>query len=260
METLKNIHSHCSIRKYLHKAIPEEIMTQIIEAGIRSPSSGNMQPYSIIITTDIELKKRLYKAHMYQSMALEAPAVITFCADFNRMSKWLKLNNASDSFNNFMSLMIGAIDAILVSQTCAIAAEDFGLGTCYMGSTLANADQIGDILNLPKRVMPVVGYSIGYPDEFPDKRDRLPMSGLVHRDIYKDYTDEEIQEIYKEKDVKGWKRYMEIEQIRNKVHSSGAENLAQIYTKVKYTLESYQDFSNRVLSYAKKQGWMDNGI
>ena len=79
-------------------------------------------------------------------MVLDAPVLLTFCADFHRMRHWLQVSDAPDSFDNFMSFMVAAIDATLVSQNVALAAESLGLGICYMGSTLANCDQIGRIL------------------------------------------------------------------------------------------------------------------
>jgi nitroreductase len=120
---------------------------------------------------------------MKQNMVVDAPVLLTFCADFRRMRKWLKQSDAPLNFDNFMSFMIAAIDATLVSQNVAIAAEAKGLGLCYMGSTLANCDKIGEILELPEGVVPVVGYSLGYPAENPGIRDRLPMDGLVHHEV-----------------------------------------------------------------------------
>ena len=56
-------------------------------------------------------------------MVLEAPLLLPFCADFHRMRQWLRISDAADNFDNFMSFMIAAIDAILVSQNVALAAE-----------------------------------------------------------------------------------------------------------------------------------------
>ena len=252
------LHGHKSIREYEDKDVSQELLEQILDAGIRASSSGNMQSYSIIVTKDKELKKKLYTAHMDQSMVIDAPILLTFCADFNRMRKWLTLNDAPVHFDNFMSFMIGAIDATLVAQNCALAAENAGLGLCYMGSTLANCNQIGEILNLPPNVVPIVGYSLGYPKENPSLRDRLPRHGLVHYEQYNDYSNEEILEIYKDRDEKGWKRYMDIPKLKEMTEQLGLKNLAQIYTIAKYTQESHHQFSKTVLDYLEKQNYMNN--
>ncbi|MEZ4519485.1 MAG: hypothetical protein R3C44_22525 [Chloroflexota bacterium] len=62
--------------------------------------------------------------------------------------------------------------------------------------------------------MPVVGFSLGWPDEDPAPRDRLPLAGLVHDEVYHDYTDEEIEEVYADRNIKGWERYTTIPCLR----------------------------------------------
>jgi hypothetical protein len=191
-------------------------------------------------------------------MVVEAPVLLTFCADLNRTRHWLELNNAPDNFDNFFSFMVGAIDAILVSQNVALAAESLGLGICYLGSTLGSADQIGEILNLPPQVVPVVGFSLGFPAEDPPLRDRLPLEGLIHQERYRGYRDEEIREIYQEREIKGWQRYMKSTWLKEQVIEKEVENLAQLYTKVKYTRESFLDTSNRLLQYLRNQGFLED--
>lgn len=254
----ETIHGHRSIREYEEREVSQELLSEILEAGIRASSSGNMQTYSVVVTRDKELKEKLYTAHMEQSMVVDAPVLVTFCADFNRMRKWLALNDAPVHFDNFMSLMIGAIDATLASQNCALAAESAGLGICYMGSTLANCDQIGELLNLPENVVPIVGFSLGYPAENPAPRDRLPLEGIVHYDTYRDYSDEDILEIYEERNEKGWNRYMDVPRLKEMTESLELKNLAQIYSVAKYTRESHIGFSETVLNYIKKQNFMNH--
>ena len=257
MAVIQQIHQHCSIRKYTPDPVPDSLLNKLLEAGIRASSSGNMQTYSIIVTRDQTLREQLYKAHMKQSMVLEAPLLLTFCADFHRMRRWLSISDAPDNFDNFFSFMIAAIDAILVSQNVALAAESEGLGICYLGSTLSNCDQVGRILDLPVNVVPVVGFTLGYPDEDPAPRDRLPLEGLVHHETYHDYSDEQISEIYQEREHRGWERYMGYPRLRKLIIESGVENLAQVYTEVKYPRRSYQEISRNVLNYLKSQGFMD---
>jgi hypothetical protein len=173
------------------------------------------------------------------------------------MRQWLRISDAPDNFDNFISFMIAAIDAILVSQNVALAAESEGLGICYLGSTFSNCDQVGRILDLPGNVVPVVGFTLGYPNEDPAVRDRLPLDGLVHYDTYQDYSDDRIAEIYQEREVKGWERYMSYPRLRKLITDSGVENLAQVYTAVKYSRRSHQEFSRNVLNYLKIQDFMN---
>jgi nitroreductase len=257
MSVIETIHQHRSIRKYKPDPIPDSLLTRLLEAGIRASSSGNMQTYSIIVTRNKDLREQLYKAHFDQNMVLEAPILITFCADFHRMRQWLRISHAPDNFDNFMSFMIAAIDAILVSQNVALAAESEGLGICYLGSTFSNCNQVGRILELPDNVIPVVGFTIGYPNEDPAPRDRLPLDGLVHQETYQDYSDERIAEIYREREVKGWERYMSYPRLRKLIIDSGVENLAQVYTEVKYSRRSHQEFSKKVLNFLKQQNFMN---
>jgi nitroreductase len=257
MDIFDLINNHTSIRKYKPDPIPDDLLNPLLEAGIRASSAGNMQTYSIIVTRDPDLRKRLHAALNQQDMVLTAPVYLTFCADFNRMRKWLTLSDAPDNFDNFMSFMVAAIDAILVSQNVALAAEAKELGICYIGSTLANCDQVGEILQLPNSVMPVVGFTLGYPDEKPVPRDRLPLSGLVHQETYQDYSDAQIEEVYQDRNVDGWNRYMSFPRLRKKIEESGVTNLAQIYTILKYTRTTHTKYSQTVLNYLKKKDFMN---
>ena len=154
---LEQLHAHRSIRKYADRPVSDEDVRRITEAATRASSSGNMQAYSIIVTRDRALREELYPLHFDQDMVLEAPVLMTFCADFHRMRRWLELSEARENFDNFMSFMIAAIDAVLASQNAAIAAESLGLGVCYMGTTLANCERIAQVLKCPDHVVPVVG-------------------------------------------------------------------------------------------------------
>lgn len=255
MDMLDAIHRHRSIRRFKTDPIPEDLLAEILNAGVRASSSGNMQTYSVIVTTDAALREQLFWAHMEQDMVRQAPMVVTFCADFRRMRKWLRLSDAPDNFDDFFAFLVAAIDAVLVSQVVALAAEAHGLGICYMGSTLANVDQVGAILELPEGVVPVVGFVLGWPDEDPPPRDRLPLSGLVHENVYHDFSDDEIEQIYRERNRAGWERYMNIPRLRQLVEEHDVENLAQIYTVVKYTPEGHAEYTRTVLDYLKKQGF-----
>lgn len=252
----KHIQTHRSIRKYKSDPIPEDVLARILNAAVRASSSGNMQAYSIILTKGKDLKQKLLPAHFQQQMITEAPVLMTFCADFNRMRRWLNLSDAPENFDNFMSFMIATVDAVLASQNAALAAESEGLGICYLGTTLASCGEIAQILKCPSHVVPVVGFTIGYPAEAPKVRDRLPLKGLVHHEVYRDPTDGEILEIYKQREVDGWNRYLSHPELKNLIETSGVKNLAQVYTQLKYTKESHIQYSEMVLSCLTEKGFI----
>ncbi len=252
-----HMQAHRSIRKYKQKEVPEDVLERILTCATMASSSGNMQAWSVIVTRDEVIKQQLVEPHFGQSMVMEAPVLLTFCADFHRMRRWLELSYAPPNFDNMMSFMIGAIDAVLASQNAALAAESEGLGICYMGTTLANCVKIANVFKCPPHVVPVVGFSMGYPDETPEERKRLPLKSLVHRETYNAPTDAQVLEAYQEREELGWKRYMQDPNLKELASQHQASNLAQVYTKVKYTRESHQEYTRNVLECLKSRGMFE---
>jgi nitroreductase len=245
---IDTILKHKSIRKFKNKPIDNKTLEEILIAGTRASTTGNMQVYSMVATTDENLKNQLWEAHFKQDMVKQAPVIITFCADFNRFTKWCDLRNANAGYDNFLSFYTASIDALLAAQNVALAAEDKGLGICYLGTTTYMADKIIKILKLPKLVVPVTTIALGYPDENPPLTDRLPLNGVVHYETYKDYTENDINEIYKEKENNPvYKKFVE---------ESGKENLAQVFAEVRYKKEDNEYFSEKFIEAIKKQDFL----
>ena len=138
-----------TIRKYEERGIENGLLEKILTAGTRASTTGNMQVYSVIVTRDGTMKERLAPAHFNQPMVTAAPVVLTFCADFNRFNRWCRQRGAEPGYGNFLSFMTAAVDALLVAQTVCNAAEEEGLGICYLGTATYNADMIIDVLDLP---------------------------------------------------------------------------------------------------------------
>jgi nitroreductase len=238
-----------TIRKYSSKPVEEDLLNELLTKGCRAPTTGNMQVYSIIITKDDVKKKELAPSHFNQKMVTEAPVVLTFCADFNRFSKWCRKRNAEPGYDNFLSFFTAAIDTLLVAQTVCIAAESAGLGLCYLGTTTYMADKIIETLRLPKGVVPVATITLGWPDENPEQVDRLPLEAVIHKEIYHDYSGEEIDRYYS-----GKERRPDSEQF---VKENNKETLAQVFTDVRYKKEDNVHFSKMLLQVLKDQGFMN---
>jgi nitroreductase len=250
MDALKTMLEHRSIRKFQSKAVEEEVLNKILEAGSRASTTGNMQVYSIIVTRDEERRKKVWEYHFKQNMVLEAPLLLTFCADFNRFNKWCLQRDAAPGYDNFLSFMTAAIDALLAAQNVAIAAESFGLGICYLGTTTYMADKLIEFYNCPKGVVPVTTLVVGYPAENPELTDRLPIEGIVHDEVYQDYSSETINEIYNTKES--------LPLTASLIEENQLANLAQIFTQRRYTKKDNVYFSKQLLKTIHEQGFMDH--
>ena len=244
----KQIANHRSIRKYLSEPIPDDMLRQILEAGISASNTGNMQVYSMIVTKDEALRKQLWETHFRQDMVLQAPVHITFCADVNRFGKWCRARKAEPAYENLLWFCNATIDTILASQNVALAAESFGLGICYLGTAIYNAVRIIDILKLPKGVIPVTALVIGYPDEQPLPAGRLPLEAVVHNETYRDITDGEIDRLYAALEA--------TEQTRQLLEINQKETLAQVFTDKRYTKKDNEAVSAAFLEAMKRQGFL----
>ena len=124
MESLKH---RTSIRKYSSKEVPSQLIKALLENAERTPTMGNLQLYSVIITRDKAIKKLLSPPHFNQPMVQNAPVVLTFCADYRRTSLWATQRQAQPGYNNFLSFLNAATDALLYCQTFCNIAEEAGL-------------------------------------------------------------------------------------------------------------------------------------
>jgi len=247
------LQDHRTIRKYSSEPVDDKLLNDLLMMGCRASTTGNMQVYSIIITRDEEKKRELAPSHFNQKMITEAPVVLTFCADFNRFNKWCRLRNAKPGYDNFLSFMTAAIDALLVAQTVCIAAESKGLGICYLGTTTYMAHKIIEVLKLPKGVVPVTTVTLGWPAEKPEQVDRLPLEAIVHYEIYADYTPESINRFYNGKeDREDSRRFVE----ENSVGTHNCTSLAQVFTDVRYKKSDNIYFSKMLLQVLNDQGFM----
>ncbi len=257
MKPLELLSAHRSIRAYKPDFVPDHVLQDVLHAATRASSSGNMQTYSIIVTKEAERRQALWKFHFEQDMIVQAPLLLTFCADWNRMSKWCRLSNAEPGFDNFLSFLVAFADALIAAQNAALAAEAHGLGICYMGTTLCCTTELVDFFGLPKDVFPATTLVVGYPAEDPEPRARLPIESIVHNERYEDFDEERVRSTYYSRETEGWKRYMSYDDMRDMIVSSGVENLAQVYTELKYRKTDNQEISEDLLANLRRQGFLN---
>lgn len=250
METLQTIFQHRSIRKYKSTPIPDAILDDILKAAVCASTTGNMQVYSIIVTKEEERKQKLWEMHFKQNMVLQAPVILTFCADFNRFNQWCRQRNAEPGYDNFLSFFTAAIDALLAAQNACIAAEAHGLGICYLGTTTYQAAKLIDFFECPQGVVPITTVVLGYADETPGLTDRLPVEAVVHHETYMPYSPEKIDRLYYEKEG--------LPLTKSLIEENQLENLAQIFTQKRYTHKDNLHFSKALLEVLEKAGFMNH--
>ena len=125
---MKNLLTRRTIRKYADKEVDEQLLNRLMQEAARTQTMGNLQLYSVVVTRSDEMKRRLAPAHFGQPMVTEAPVVLTVCADFNRTSFWARCRNAEPGYDNFLSFLNAATDALLYTQTLCNLKDEKGLG------------------------------------------------------------------------------------------------------------------------------------
>ncbi|MBP5778304.1 MAG: nitroreductase family protein [Prevotella sp.] len=245
---MKNLLTRRTIRKYADRDVSEELLGRLMTEAARTQTMGNLQLYSVVVTRSEEIKARLAPAHFNQPMVTEAPVVLTICADFNRTSFWAKCRNAVPGYDNFLSYINAATDALLYTQTLCNLMDEEGLGYCYLGTTVYQPQQIIDILQLPKLVMPVATLTVGWPAEEPELSDRLPLESFVHQETYHDYMGKDIDTYYDEKE--------HLPENQQFVRINQKETLAQVFTDIRYTKKDNEAMSRELILTLIRQGFL----
>lgn len=245
---MNNIETRRTIRKYSSKDVSEELLHTLLTKAMRTQTMGNLQLYSVIITRDADAKAKLAPAHFNQPMVTQAPVVLTICADFRRTTRWCEERNATPGYDNLLSFINAATDALLFTQTFSCLAEEEGLGLCFLGTTVYMPQLIIDTLQLPKLVMPVATLTIGWPDECPALTDRLPLEAIIHNEHYHDYSSADIDRLYAEKEA--------LEENRHFVEINNKETLAQVFTDLRYTKKDNEAMSAGLMEALRHQGFI----
>lgn len=248
MNIKMNIKERRTIRKYTQQPISDELLNRLLEEAARTQTMGNLQLYSVVVTRSDEMKKKLAPAHFNQPMVTTAPVVLTICADFRRTTDWCECRNATPGYDNLLSFMNAATDALLYTQTFCNLAEEEGLGICFLGTTVYMPQQIIDVLQLPRLVFPVATLTIGWPDEEPALSDRLPLQSFVHAETYHPYTGQSINDFYAYKEA--------LEENRHFVEINNKETLAQVFTDLRYTKKDNEMMSESLLDALLRQGFI----
>ncbi|PZE20696.1 oxygen-insensitive NADPH nitroreductase [Paenibacillus xerothermodurans] len=185
-DVIKLLTNHRSIRKYSEQPVTDEQLESIISAAQGASTSSNMQAYSIIRVTDQDVRQRLSVLADNYSYVMECPVFLVWCADLYRLRQAYQQHGDPEQgyFGTMENLIVATVDATLAAQNAAVAAESMGMGIVYIGGIRTNIAEVAELLKLPKYVYPVFGMCIGYPDQAPGLRPRLPREAILHENTY----------------------------------------------------------------------------
>jgi nitroreductase len=194
--TLKLLHTHRSIRKFTEQPLPEGLLESILTAGQCAATSSFLQGATIIRVTDPDSRRKLAVLAGNQAYVESAAEFLVFCADLRRAGNCCEKYQKSFSGEYTEHFIIATVDASLLAQNVVVAAESEGLGICYIGGLRNNPREVSDLLKLPQGVYPVFGLCVGYPDQNPEVKPRLPLPVILKQNVYDDSQDAELIEQY----------------------------------------------------------------
>lgn len=181
MNHIEKILNRRSERNYLNKEIEREKFEKIVQVINSSPTSTNGHDYSVIVVKEKKLRETIASGLPTQKHIFEAPVLLIFCADLNRIEYIAEKSNKEIYNKSFNSLITAIGDCFISSSFAHSAALDLGLGCCYIGFLRKSAPIIKQELNLEKKCVPIVGLTIGYVDK---QNEIKPKINHVYYDKY----------------------------------------------------------------------------
>jgi nitroreductase len=183
-ETLQALHNRVSVRSYTDRPVDDAHVEAILRAAFRAPTSSNIQSYSVVVVRDKDTLAKLAPVTGNQKHVANAPVFLAFCADTRRMEHAIKGIGANVDDNNFEWGLVTSVDAALVGMSASLAAESLGIKGVMIGAIRNNATETAKILGLPNRVYAVFGMVLGWPDQVPPQKPRMPYESMVHMEQF----------------------------------------------------------------------------
>ena len=199
---IRSLMERKSVRAYADREIPEEAVRTILLAAANAPTAGNEQLYTILRVSDPEKKRRLAESCDHQPFIGQAKLVLVFCADCLRWYNAFRAAGCEPRKPDVGDLLLAVSDANIAAQNAVTAAEALGIGSCYIGDIMENAETQRQILNLPRYVFPAAMIVFGYPTEQQRQREkprRFDLKYIVQENGYRELTPDELREMFAER-------------------------------------------------------------
>lgn len=197
-DVIELLKSHRSIRKFTDQPISDSLFEQLLLAGQAAATSSFLQGATVIRVRNQESRARLAELAGNQKYVETAAEFLVFCADLKRPGNYCRKYGKPFEGDYTEHFIIATVDAAIMAQSLVTAAESAGLGICYIGGIRNNPAEVSELLGLPVGVYPVFGLCLGYPDQDPEIKPRLPLSVIVKQERYSEEGDEAAIDRYDE--------------------------------------------------------------
>ncbi len=198
-ETIRGLLERKSVRAFEDREISEVEKKMILMAAAEAPSAGCQQLYTILDITDADLKQKLSVSCDNQPFIARAPMVLIFCADCSKWYKAFAEAGCDPRAPGAGDLMLAMADTAISAQNAVTAAWSMGIGSCYIGDILEQAETHRNLLSLPDYVIPAIMLVFGYPTSQQKERPkpvRIDMNELVYSNHYPELTQENYKRMF----------------------------------------------------------------
>lgn len=216
-----------SIRAYEDRPVEADVKAEILAATLRAPTAGNMMLYSIIEVTDQAIKDTLAQTCDNQPFIAKAPWLLLFLADYQRWFDYFAACEVEQLCERKQlprrkpaegDLFLACCDALIAAHTAVVAAESFGIGSCYIGDIMENYETHRDLLGLPPYVFPISLVCLGYPTEQQKRREltrRFARQFIVFENRYRRLDAAGFDEMFRDQHARAFRDRPEIDGCTN---------------------------------------------